>query len=740
MSAAGRSSIVVLLLVALLPFAGPLARGEVFSFRDHTDYFIPLRHFTAETLLSGSLPLWNPYNGSGEPWMANPQTGVFYPPAWLFLALPFEVAYAMFLFVHLAVAGIGSLLLFRRWFAAGASLIGSVGVMLGGPTLSLLDVNNNLASFSWLPLALWLAARLADHPAGPLRLASGGVLALMFLGGEPYLFMIGAGVWLVFYSMLAGRRGSAKDVGISALWAVALSAVQLLPFLELLSGSDRVSGLDPRSAMRNSLAPVEWSMAAISRSILTGDRLLMESQQFIASLYLGLPVVIGAALFLLSRPRRGTFAMSWMLFWSSVAVLMGAVAAGTHFPFLSALQSDGATQILRHPSRVAPIAALALIALAVAGLDRLDTLSRTVRAVTLFGGVGVAGLAMMRFGRPPLSSFGLAEQAIVALLLAVVVLFRPTFLARRRAGMLAGLVFAIDLFLNASPLLVTSQFRSQIEPWNTLIGRNVKFLRLGPMPVAALGDRRHEWMSGYLNLLNRQFDVSTPAPVASNDYLLFEKAATRRARYDLLDFLSVGYILTDKPLESPRLRERGSARSVRIYENRERAPMVTLWTRFEPAESRAGALEKLARRAIDPAATIAITRPPTHLATSLGGEGGPDLDARMYFVIENNEVGIHGTFSRPVIVVVNQTLRRGWRVRVDGEPREPLEVNGLFRGVAVSSGEHDIHWSYRPGALVAGAIVSATSLLVLVSFAGIALRRRFQIGSAAIRKTEPPGA
>src|ERR1051325_12073154 len=70
---------VVIALAALLAFAKPLLTNQVPSFRDHSDYFQPLRWFTADELRHGRLPLWNAYSASGEPWLANPQTAVFYP-------------------------------------------------------------------------------------------------------------------------------------------------------------------------------------------------------------------------------------------------------------------------------------------------------------------------------------------------------------------------------------------------------------------------------------------------------------------------------------------------------------------------------------------------------------------------------------------------------------------------------------------------------------------------------------
>ena len=56
--------------------------------RDLPTYFVPLRERTAEVVRLQQAPFWNADSGCGEPYFANPQTGVLYPPAWLAAALP----------------------------------------------------------------------------------------------------------------------------------------------------------------------------------------------------------------------------------------------------------------------------------------------------------------------------------------------------------------------------------------------------------------------------------------------------------------------------------------------------------------------------------------------------------------------------------------------------------------------------------------------------------------------------
>src|SRR5207244_2925155 len=148
---------VVIAIVASLAFAKPLIRGEVPTFRDHSDYFQPLRWFTANELRHGRLPLWNVYSASGERWLANPQTCVFYPPAWIFLALPFATAYTLFLALHVMLLGWSAFLLFSRFASEMAALAAALALMFCGPAMSLVDINNNLATFAWLPLVLWCA-------------------------------------------------------------------------------------------------------------------------------------------------------------------------------------------------------------------------------------------------------------------------------------------------------------------------------------------------------------------------------------------------------------------------------------------------------------------------------------------------------------------------------------------------------------------------------------------------------
>ena len=342
-----RSSLVLIALLPLILFAVPLVKREVFTFRDHFDYFQPLRFFTAEELRAGRLPLWNPYNASGEPWLANPQTGVFYPPCWLIVLMPFATAYMLFLLFHLLVLGWGAYLLFARRASSEAALVGATALMFSGPVLSLLDVSNNLATLAWIPLALWCAAEE--------RWRSGGaVLALAFLGGEPFFAAVGA----LLYALVAPKN---RRLAGAALVAIGLSAIQLLPFLELVRRSDRAAGLDAAQILQDSMPWADWP-----RIVIPTDMAAL-GQNFIPVIYMGAIVVALA----IAGVRRKT--------WPWLALLACAVIVSTGPRFLTELPLT----LFRYPARLVPLAAIAMAALAVAGWDRIRPKRRWLDALII---------------------------------------------------------------------------------------------------------------------------------------------------------------------------------------------------------------------------------------------------------------------------------------------------------------------------------------------------------------------
>lgn len=351
-----RAAFVFIGLLALAMFARPLVRGEVLTFRDHADYFQPLRYFTAVELRNFRLPLWNPYSASGEPWLANPQTAVFYPPFWIFYLVPFAQAYVIFLLLHVILLGCGAFLLFSRLATPRAAFLGAIALMLCGPTLSMLDIQNNLTTFAWLPLVLWCALERSSFSAP--------VIALSFLAGEPFFASIGALLWLGSQVLSEAKdpllksdggpslRSGLKTMDV-ALTSFCLAAITLVPFLAMIAGSDRAGAVPSEEVLRDSMPLSDWL-----RLVVPGPT----TQHFIPILYIGIVPALLAIVAVTAKKSR------WWLLLFAMSVV---VASGRFLPPIGALLAHLPVNILRYPARVAPLGVFALIALAVIGFDRL---------------------------------------------------------------------------------------------------------------------------------------------------------------------------------------------------------------------------------------------------------------------------------------------------------------------------------------------------------------------------------
>ena len=77
------------------------AMGDDVLHYHYPSYLAIYRHMAA-----GELPIWNPYQLGGVPWLAAIQSGAFYPPHLLHLLVPPAWAIALSMFLHLSAAAI----------------------------------------------------------------------------------------------------------------------------------------------------------------------------------------------------------------------------------------------------------------------------------------------------------------------------------------------------------------------------------------------------------------------------------------------------------------------------------------------------------------------------------------------------------------------------------------------------------------------------------------------------------
>lgn len=250
-------AVVVLLLLTVVFCSGLLFGSDVLLLPDLFSLETPGYMFYRDSLLAGTLPLWTPYSGCGEPYLAGSDIGVFYPPNLIFLLLPTRHAIAVFVTFHIFFSAIATYVLSRLWRVSQfGSLLAGIAFAFGSWSISRVEFLPTLASVGWFPVSLaaftyWLDRRgwrsvclLAVSLA--LGLLAGWPEGSYFTGGSLVLYAVVAGIQQWRVSRRWPDAVAPLGVALSAgFLAILLSAVQILPTWEAVSLSQRSAGIDP---------------------------------------------------------------------------------------------------------------------------------------------------------------------------------------------------------------------------------------------------------------------------------------------------------------------------------------------------------------------------------------------------------------------------------------------------------------------------------------------------------------
>ncbi len=465
--------------LAFCVFAPVLTADRVFAFRDAAHFYPPLWRMIVGEWSAGRVPLWNPYENLGQPLLAHPAAAVCYPGQLVFLLpLSFRHAYTLYLVGHVLLAAATAYWLARA-FRASPLAAGTCSLAYAFSGNVLMQHTNApfLVGAAWLPLAVLGTDRIVRRAAASHRSsgeARGNVspiwpitglgipLALMVLGGDPQMaYNVGllAGLYVLITLVRCRRRrtnGATANapngkmfrrwslpclpwavagrailllVG-SAVLALVLSAVQVLPSAQLTAQSNRVppswgdrlcGRLEPQShhehAYHFSVGP--WRLAEFFWPNVSGRQypvhrrwlsaIPAEGRVWTPTLYMGaFPIVLAlAAMRLRHGPIRrrwlawaailstvagfGYYGLGWLLAECHVNTQFGGPFGGLYW--LMNLLLPGYLRF-RYPPKLLVVTSLAISLLAARGWDRVfhgqgDSVRRLLFAL---GGVSLLGL------------------------------------------------------------------------------------------------------------------------------------------------------------------------------------------------------------------------------------------------------------------------------------------------------------------------------------------------------------
>lgn len=160
---------------------------------DMIDCYYPWRYMVGESLQNGMLPLWNPYQTLGYPLHADPQSGAWYPFAWIIGGLwgydIFSLEFEFLLHVYFAGTGMYFLGRILKLSRSSAFMI-ATAYMFSGFMIGNAQHFTWIISAAWIPYILGYFIKFTESGKYMHAMTAGFFMYLLVSGGYPAFTVI----------------------------------------------------------------------------------------------------------------------------------------------------------------------------------------------------------------------------------------------------------------------------------------------------------------------------------------------------------------------------------------------------------------------------------------------------------------------------------------------------------------------------------------------------------------------
>ena len=736
---------------------------------------------------TGSYPLWEPWTFSGMPTVAAfSYLSGLYLPNQLFGLLHLDSMLIQLL--HLLFAGMGGFVLMKRLGVQNVAAFLTGTAFMLNPFMTAMLVyghGSQLMTAVWMPWALWAALRLSDRghlsDAGLLALVLGLQLQRAHVQIAYYTWMLV--VTLLVFRFISDRRATDRKpwktavFGLIALTLGVAAAMQIyLPALEYLPFSARSGAGDPAQAYQYatmwSMHPMELLTYLLPGAFGFGGVSYWGFMPFTDFPHYAGAVVLGFAVAGLVAGRKKPL----VIFFAGALLLALLISFGNFFSPIYNLFYHFAPLFssFRVPSMALIMVALSLAVLSGFGLQAfIDRPLPDSSPILRWGAAAIALVAvlflafetpleqLLRAQFPPVRfdnadlvfmvgniRWGLWRGSLFLLIIAAAAVTGLLWLTGRK--MIGARVAALALVV----LSVVDLLWIDIQ----IADPGERSLRQSPLVDRAVlaGALEGDEVTGFLSKQPGPFRIYPAGPLFTENKFsvagiestggyhaaklgIYQDLLARTSdlsNLDLLRMLNVQYVVTLLPIDHPDLTlvKSGNLRlvsgpvPVAVYRLAGAMPRAWFAPVVIPVASDAAAVEAVMGGHGSQGAVYSA-EVPWQGARRFSGGSILTLDRKPESI--SMKVRADG---EAFLVLSEVWYPKGWKLKVDGQERPTVKVDGLVRGVMVPPGVHDIRFDYDRSRFETGRAISlAAILLSLVMVAGGFLKRL-----AASRTAKPP--
>ncbi len=728
----------------------PIKNFEIF---DSVRQLYPWRWFSLEEFRNWRIPLWNPYNFTGTPHLANILTASFYPLNFLFLFLPFYLAWSTQIFLQPFLVGLATFFFLKNLkIKDTAAFFGSIVFAFSSVLMMRLEFGILGQAALWLPLSLLAVDRFFQSKKIGFWLLAVLSLSLSFLAG--YL-QITIYTYLLFgiYSFYRFLRTREKKLFGLILFAVpvafCLAGIQIIPLLGVILKSSRLGNYGGEAFFAsNYFLPwqrlITFLVPDFFGNTATGN-FWGKTSYYEFSGYVGVISVffIFYSLFWIKKKTE-------VLFWWVVVLLGFLFLLPTPLAKLPYdLKIPGFSVLI--PARMIFVIDFALAILAAFGFQyftqkinkeklRKFSLWATLLLVLCF----VAIIISFFFGWSFLPLWH--KNAVVSLRNLILPL-----------AFLAGFLFLLAFYLGVKNLklrksilvllilILFFDLSHQALKYNPFTSKEILFPNTevidflqeqkkdGPFRIQITHQELMtanfnifyglEMIDGYDSFHSSRFEELASTANSGNPKERFEGSMRSlflsNYRSSLFDLMNVKYILAIEELKHPNLKLVFEKGKTKVYEDLKAYPRVYLSSDLEVIKDDEEILTEMLVFSQKGERKVILEEDVNFQNHLLDKEAKAEIEEN-----KHQSLKIKTQAPQKTVLVLSDAYDSGWQANIDGQPTKVYRANYNFRAVVVPEGEHQIIFQYKPRSFKIGVYLSGVTLLLLVFSSFIVTHRR----------------
>jgi hypothetical protein len=697
-----------------------------------------------------TIPLWNPYEYGGAPFVGNPLSAIFYPPNIIFFLTDVGQAFKYLFFVNVFLLGAFTYLYGRLVIKSRpSSLLSSIVMMFNGVVVARINAGHvsNVDVLVWFPLLLYFIE---------LCIRKKRLVFVAFLGIVVGLTILAGHIQVAFYSLIAGllyfiiriileylENRSIEKLVVVSLYVIAgysigfcLSSIQLLPVLEF--GQYSARNVVSYEFATNFSIPILQSIEIFLPRIFGQPQLNFAwgrgSFTEFAS-YSGILAYV-LALFSFFNQRNKMIVTYGILLVFSFLFVLGNYGPIFHlfYYFVPGFNH------FRIPATMLFLLSFSISMLAGFGLSgfcestlkkkfkakylKVITLILTSLSCLLSGyvlldkniiGVFVKEVISKKFEIKDIAIFSqllITDLLVISFCLMIFTLLVFIKKIRKHSRVVIFVVCIVDLFFFGLPLLTTNNSyidHDEERVIQKIDTKNFRVLDLANINPLILQKEHGEQVRSYSPALLSSFrdylwSVGAHADLPYEPYVSLDVVTN----YNLLKLLNVGYIISSKEIHNSNVVKIGQEKKLFLYKIYDSYPKAFTVVHVEKV-SENDVLERIKSDTFQPRKTLLLNSK----YPSFEDNEYQSRNIVMQYKTPN-EISLSTNSPQDEYLFISEIWYPGWRAYVNGSEREVVKADSVFRSIHLSKGHNSIVFVYDPFSYKIGKYLSLLGIAVCI--------------------------